>query len=100
VENNKGKRHFFLLYKDAFRDPSKKDCKQWNTMQFDTRSSKFRQEVLYKGLIDNRCHSLEAVPERRAIRKLNAYFFLQKIKSECKYQPLSLAQNIIILVNS
>jgi len=39
-----------------------------------TCSSKFRQEVLYKGLIDNRCHALEAVPERRAIHKLNAYF--------------------------
>jgi len=38
-----------------------------------------------KGFIDNRCHALEAVPERRAIHKLNAYFFLQKIKSECKY---------------
>jgi len=50
-----------------------------------TCSSKFRQEVLYKGLIDNRCHALKAVPERRAIHKLNAYFFLQKIKSECKY---------------
>jgi len=38
-----------------------------------------------KGLIDNRCHALEAVPERRAIHTLNAYFFLQKIQSECKY---------------
>ena len=50
-----------------------------------TCSSKLRQEVLYKGLIDNRCHALEAVPERRAIHKLNAIFFLQKIKSACKY---------------
>jgi len=39
-----------------------------------------------KGLIDNICHALEEVPERRAIHKLNAYFFLQKIKSECKYR--------------
>ena len=38
-----------------------------------------------KELIDNWCHALEEVPERRAIHKLNAYFFLQKIKSECKY---------------
>ena len=38
-----------------------------------------------KGLIDKRCHALEAVSECRAIHKLNAYFFLQKIKSECKY---------------
>jgi len=38
-----------------------------------------------KGLIDNRWHALEAVSERRAIHKLNAYFFLQKTKSECKY---------------
>jgi len=43
------------------------------------------KQLPVKGLIDNRCHALEAVPERRAIHKLNANFFLQKIKSECKY---------------
>ena len=43
------------------------------------------KQLPVKGLIDNRCHSLEAVPERRAIHKLNAIFFLQKIRSECKY---------------
>jgi len=48
------------------------------------------KQMPVKGLIDNRWHSLEAVSERRAIQKLNAYFFLQKIKSECKYCDLSL----------
>jgi len=43
------------------------------------------KQLPVKGLIDKRCHALEAVPERRAIHKLNANFFLQKIKSECKY---------------
>ena len=46
------------------------------------------KQLPVKGLIDNRCHALEAVPERRAIHKLNAYFGLQKIKSECKYFEL------------
>jgi len=36
-----------------------------------------------KGLFDNRCHAFEAVPEHRAIYKLNV-FYLQQIKSECK----------------
>jgi len=53
--------------------------------QRDTSRSK---HLPVKGLIDNRCHALEAVPERRAINKLNAYFFIQKIKSECKYSML------------
>jgi len=43
------------------------------------------QQLPFKGLIDNQCHALETVPERRAIHKLNAHFFLQKIKMECKY---------------
>jgi len=43
------------------------------------------KQLPVEGLIDNRCHALEAVPERHAIHKLNANFFLQKIKSECKY---------------
>ena len=43
------------------------------------------KQLPFKGLIDNRCHALEAVPEPRAIHKLNANFFLHKIKSECKY---------------
>ena len=46
------------------------------------------KQLPVKGLIDNWCHALEAVPERRAIHKLNAIFFLQKIKSECKYYRL------------
>jgi len=38
----------------------------------------FLRDKPVKGLIDNKCHALEAVPERperRAIHKLNAYFF-------------------------
>jgi len=46
------------------------------------------KQLPVKRLIDNRCHSLEAVTEHRAIQKLNAYFFLQKIKSECKYNNI------------
>jgi len=38
------------------------------------------KQLPVKGLIDNRCHALEAVPERRAIHKLNANIFLQKSK--------------------
>jgi len=33
------------------------------------------KQLLVNGLIDNRCHALEAVPERRAIHKLNAHYF-------------------------
>ena len=33
-----------------------------------------------KGLIDNRCHAFEAVPERRAIHKLNDYFSYRKLR--------------------
>jgi len=43
------------------------------------------KQLPVKGLIDNRCHTLEAVPEHHAIHKLNAYSYQQKIKSECKY---------------
>ena len=78
--------YFFFnnLSKDAFHDPSWKDCKQSNSMQ--TRALlNLAKQLPVKGLIDNRCHALEAVPERRAIHKLNANSFLQKIKSECKY---------------
>jgi len=32
------------------------------------------KQLPVKGLIDNNCHALEAVPERRAIHKLNAFF--------------------------
>jgi len=39
------------------------------------------------GLIDNRCHALEAVPERRAIHK-RSYFPTEM--SECKYSKLRL----------
>ena len=39
------------------------------------------KQLPVKGLIDKRCHALEAVPERRTIHKLNAYFFHQN-KSE------------------
>jgi len=46
------------------------------------------KQLPVKGLIDNRFHAYEAVPERRAIHKLNAYLFLQKIKSEYKYCSL------------
>jgi len=47
------------------------------------------KQLPVKGLIDNRCHSLKAVPERRAIHKLNAYFFLQKNKSELNILPMN-----------
>ena len=62
----------------ALLNLDKKYCKIFNRAK----------QLPVKGLIDNRCHALEAVPERRAIHKLNAYFFLQKIKSECKYYYL------------
>jgi len=69
--------------------------------------SKVRQEVLYnitprakhlsvKGLTDIKCHALEAVPELRAIHKLNAYFILQKIKSECKYSKQNYSATIVL----
>jgi len=65
-----------------FYDPPSKDCKQSNSMQ--TRAllnldKKYCKRFLrakqlpIKRLIDNRCHALEAVPERRAIHKLNAH---------------------------
>ena len=53
------------------------------------------KQLPVKGLIDNRCHALEAVPERRTIHKLNAHFFLQKIKSKCKYIYLFVTLKII-----
>jgi len=83
-----------VTFASAFRDPSSKDCKQSNSMQtrallnLDKKYCKIflrAKQLPVKGTIDKRCHSLEAVPERRAIHKLNAYFFLQKTKSECKY---------------
>jgi len=72
--------------------------------------SKVRQEVLcnitprakhlpVKGLIDIKCHALEAVPELRAIHKLNAYFVLQKIKSECKYYLLNPLWDLQIILH-
>jgi len=87
-----------ISFASAFHDPSCKDCKQSNSMQ--TRallnlSKKYckiflrAKQLPVKGLIGNRCHALEAVPKRRTIHKLNAYFFLQKIKSACKYFDMS-----------
>ena len=82
-----------VTFTSAFHDSSSKDCKQSNSMQtpallnLDKKYCKIflrAKQLPIKGLIDNRCHSLEAVPKRRAIHKWNA-FFLQKIKSECKY---------------
>ena len=81
-------------FASAFHAPSSKDYKQYNSMQtrallnLDKKYCKIflrAKQLPVKGMIDNRCHALEAVPERRAIHKLNAIFFLQKIKSECKY---------------
>ena len=78
----------------AFHDPSSEDCKQTNNMQtraFLKLDKKYctislrAKHLPVKGLIDNRCHALGVVPERRAIHKLNAFFFLYNIKSECKY---------------
>jgi len=89
-EINKHIIYFFCLFffnnlsEDAFHDPSRKDCKQSKSMQTCALLNLAKQ-LPVKGLIDNRCHALEAVPERRAIHKLIAIFFLQKIKSECKY---------------
>jgi len=72
------------------------DCKQSNSMQ--TRALlNLAKQLPVKGLIDNRCHALEAVPERRAIHKLNANFFLQKIKSECKYSRLTFKRSHILM---
>jgi len=80
-----------VAFSSAFNDPSSEDGKQTNIMQtraFLKLDKKFCTILLrakhlpVKGLIDNSCHALEAVPERRAIHKLNACFFLQKIKSE------------------
>ena len=84
-----------VAFSSAFYDPSSDDCKQTKSMQtrvFLKLGKKCCIKLLrakhlqVKGMIDNRCHALEAVPERRAIHKLNAYFFVQKIKSECKYK--------------
>ena len=53
--------------------------KQSNCMQ--TRALlNLAKQLPVKGLIDNRCHALEAVPERRAIHKLNAIFFYRKLR--------------------
>jgi len=38
------------------------------------------KQLPVKGLIDNRCHALKAVPERRAIHKSNAYFSYRKLR--------------------
>ena len=38
------------------------------------------KQLLIQGFIDIRCNALGAVPERRAILKINAYFVLPKIK--------------------
>jgi len=87
-----------VSFASAFHDPSFKDCKQSNSMQtrallnLDKKYCKIflrAKQLPVKGLIGNRYHALEAVPKRRAIHKLNAYFFLQKIKSECKYIDLN-----------
>jgi len=97
-ETNKNIIYFFFnnLSKDAFHDPSIKDCKQSNSMQ--TRALlNLAKQLPVKGLIDNRCHALEEVPERRAIHTLNAIFFLQKIKSECKY--IKMNNNYLKFVN-
>jgi len=83
-----------VTFASAFYDPSSEDCKQSNNMQtrallnLDKKYCKIFlrvKQLPVKGLIDNRCHALEPIPEHHAIHKLNAYFFLQKIKSECKY---------------
>jgi len=83
-EENKGN----VAFSTAFHDPSSEDCKQTNIMQtraFLKLDKKYGIILLHakhlpvKELIDNRCHALEAVPERRAIHKLNTYVFLQKI---------------------
>jgi len=83
-----------VTFASAFYDPSSEDFKQYNSMQtrallnLDKKYCKIflrAKQLPVKGMIDNSCHALEAVPVRRAIHKLNAYFFLQKIKSECKY---------------
>jgi len=43
------------------------------------------KQLSIKELIDNRCHVLKGVPERRAIHKLNAIFSYRKLMSEYKY---------------
>jgi len=101
--NKKNIIYFFCLFffnnlsKDAFHDPSRKDCKQSNSLQTHALLNLAKQ-LPVKGLIDNRCHALEAVPERRAIHKLNANFFLQKIKSECKYIWMRANNHMTILL--
>jgi len=52
-----------------------------------------------KGLIDIRCHALEAAPKRPAIHKLNTSLFLQKIKSECKYLIINGNKQVLMIIN-
>ena len=89
-----------VTFAPVFHDPSIKACKQLISMQIrallnlDKKYCKLflrAKQLPVKRLIDNRCHALEAVPERRAKHKLTAIVFLQKIKSECKYLPLTLS---------
>ena len=63
-------------FSSALHDPSSEDCKQTNTMQtraFLKLDKKYCTILLrakhlpVKELIDNRCHALKAVPERREI---------------------------------
>jgi len=72
-----------VTFASAYNDPSSKECQQSNRMQtrvllnLDKKYCKIfirAKQLPVKGLVDNRCHSLEAVPERRAIHKLNAIF--------------------------
>jgi len=98
-----------VTFASAFHDPSSKGCKQSNCMQtrlsallnLDKKYCKLflsAKQLPVKELIDTRCHSLKAFLERRAIHKLNAKFFLQKNKSECKYLFKQLC-NFIFLEN-
>ena len=57
------------------------------------------KQLSIKGFID-RCNAFEAVPVRREIHKLNAYFILQKIKSECKYKPVNSRHHVIHILFS
>jgi len=69
-----------VTYASAFHDLSSNYCKQSISMQtrallnLDMKYCKIflrAKQLPVKGLIDNRCYALEAVPERRAIHKLN-----------------------------
>jgi len=73
-----------VTFASAFQYPLSKDCIQSNSIQtrallnLNKNNCKIflrAKQLLVKGLIDKRCHALEAVPERRAIHKLNAIFF-------------------------